>query len=246
MNDSEARAASGWVKICGISDAQTAIAVAQQSPSAIGLNFFAKSPRSVTATQAAEIVQQLGGLSPTLRLSISPPVPTPIGLFVNHSRDEIETIADLTDLSAIQLHGDESPEFLRQLHERHPDWHILKAFRVGDSLRPIAEFVAECQRLSVPLAGCLLDARVAGSFGGTGTVAPWELIAIEYDTTNWPPLILAGGLTPDNVAEAIRIVRPWGVDTASGVESSPGVKDITLLARFVAEARRAFAIGSQR
>ncbi|HLQ45520.1 MAG TPA: phosphoribosylanthranilate isomerase, partial [Planctomycetaceae bacterium] len=103
------------------------------------------------------------------------------------------------------------------------------------------EFVAECQRLSVPLAGCLLDARVAGTFGGTGQVAPWELIAKEYDKVNWPPLILAGGLTPDNVAEAIQIVQPFGVDTASGVESSPGVKDSKLLARFVAEARRAFA-----
>ena len=246
MNDSGSRAASGWVKICGISDVETAIAVAQQSPSAIGLNFFAKSPRSVTATQAAEIVKQFGGVSPSLRFSISPAVPTPIGLFVNHSLEEIESIAAQAGLSAIQLHGDEPPDFLRELHERHPDWSLLKAFRVGDSLQPIAEFVVECQRLNVPLAGCLLDAKVEGSFGGTGTVAPWELIANKYEKTNWPPLILAGGLTPDNVAEAIRIVRPWGVDTASGVESSPGVKDITLLARFVAEARRAFAIGSQR
>ena len=84
----------------------------------------------------------------------------------------------------------------------------------------MAEFVAECQRLSVPLAGCLLDARAVGTFGGTGQVAPWELIAKDYDKENWPPLILAGGLNPDNVAEAIQIVRPFGVDTASGVESS--------------------------
>ena len=83
-----------------------------------------------------------------------------------------------------------------------------------------------------------------GSFGGTGTVAPWELIAREYDRTNWPPLILAGGLTPDNVAAAIKAVRPMGVDTASGVESSPGVKDTKLIVRFVAEAQRAFATGS--
>lgn len=230
---------SGWIKICGIRDVATAIDVAKESPSAIGLNFFAKSPRSITPTQAAEIVRGLGSSFSTLS-------PTPIGLFVNHSLAEIELIAAQVGLSVIQLHGDESPELLRELHERHPNWSIFKAFRIGDSLRPIAEFVSECQRLSVPLAGCLLDARVEGSFGGTGTVAPWELIAKEYDKTKWPPLILAGGLTPDNVAEAIRVVRPWGVDTASGVESSPGVKEITLLARFVAEARRAFAIYSQR
>ena len=223
---------TGWIKICGMRDLATAIDVAQQGPSAIGLNFFAQSPRAVTPVQAAEIVQHLciSALSPTL-----------IGLFVNHSLDEIEALASQAGLSAIQLHGDESPEFLRELHERHPDWSLLKAFRVGDSLRPVAEFVAECQRLSVPLAGCLLDARVTGTFGGTGQVAPWELIAKDYDKQNWPPLILAGGLTPDNVAEAIETVLPFGVDTASGVESSPGVKDSKLLARFVAEARRAFA-----
>ena len=226
---------TGWIKICGIRDIPTAFATAQQYPSAIGLNFFAKSPRSVAPAQAAEIVQRLGSLC-------SSAAPTPIGLFVNHSVAEIEAIAQEAGLSMIQLHGDEPPSLLRELHERHPDWKLLKAFRVGDNLRPVAEFVAECQRLNVPLAGCLLDARVAGSFGGTGQVAPWELIAKEFDKTSWPPLILAGGLTPNNVAEAIEIVRPWGVDTASGVESSPGVKDTTLLARFVAEARRAFAI----
>ncbi len=225
---------TGWIKICGICDVATAINVANQAPSAIGLNFFAQSPRAVMPIQAAEIVRRLGG-------SVSALPPTPIGLFVNHSLDEIEALVSQTGLSAIQLHGDESPEFLRELHERHPDWSLLKAYRIGDSLRPVQEFVAECQQLNVPLAGCLLDARVAGTFGGTGQVAPWDLIAKDYDKQNWPPLILAGGLTPDNVAEAIQIVRPWGVDTASGVESSPGVKDGKLLARFVTEARRAFA-----
>lgn len=228
-----ANSASGWIKICGVRDVVTAEAIADQAASAIGLNFFAKSPRSVLPTQAAEIVQRLAA-------SLSPLPPTQIGLFVNHHLDEIETIASQVGLSAIQLHGDEPPEFLRALHERHPDWKLLKAFRVGDSLQPVGEFVEACQRLSVPLAGCLLDARVDGAFGGTGKVAPWELIARDYDKANWPPLILAGGLTPDNVAEAIAAVRPFGVDTASGVESSPGVKDTKLLARFVAEARRAF------
>ncbi len=237
----------GWIKICGIRDVASAIEVAQQSPSAIGLNFFAKSPRSVSLADAVEIVRGLGGaISPSRPLLISTSQLMPIGLFVNHGLDEIDEIARQTGLKAIQLHGDETPELVRSIHERHSDWSIFKAFRVGDSLRPAEDFIAECRRLNVPLAGCLLDAHVEGSFGGTGQIAPWELIAREYDQANWPPLILAGGLTPDNVADAIRIVRPWGVDTASGVESSPGVKDTTLLARFVAEARRAFAAKPSR
>ena len=164
-----------------------------------------------------------------------------IGLFVNHSLDEIDAIATQAGLTAIQLHGDETAQMLQTIHERHPNWQILKAFRVADSLQSVAEFVAKCQRIGVPLAGCLLDARVEGEFGGTGKAAPWELIANQYDRTNWPPLILAGGLTCENVADAIRAVRPDGVDTASGVESSPGVKDTKLIARFVAEANQAFA-----
>lgn len=220
----------GWIKVCGIRDVATAETAAAAGASAIGLNFFAKSPRFVAPTDAARIVS-----------AISVTSTQPIGLFVNHSRDEIESIAAQAGLTAIQLHGDETPAFIHNLHQLHPDWAILKAFRIGDSLQPIAEFLAECNRLNVLLAGCLLDARVDGSFGGTGAVAPWELIARKCDRANWPPLILAGGLTPDNVAAAIRIVRPNGVDTASGVESSPGVKDGKLLARFVAEAQRAFA-----
>lgn len=226
---SPSRITHGWIKVCGIRDVATAQAAANAGTSAIGLNFFAKSPRSVTPADAAAIVSALAETATQ-----------PIGLFVNHSRDEIETIAAQTGLTAIQLHGDESAKFVADLQQRHPDWVILKAFRIGDSLRTVAEFFAECERLNVRLAGCLADARVDGSFGGTGTVAPWELIAREYDRTHWPPLILAGGLTPDNVAAAIKAVRPVGVDTASGVELSPGVKDTTLIARFVAEAQRAF------
>lgn len=220
----------GWIKVCGIRDLATAESAATAGASAVGLNFFAKSPRLVVPADAAAIVSVL---STTLT--------RPIGLFVNHSWDEIEFITAQTRLTAIQLHGDETPAFIAQLQQRHPDWAILKAFRIDESLQPVAEFVSECRQLGVRLSGCLLDARVDGSFGGTGVVAPWELIARDYDRTNWPPLILAGGLTPDNVAAAIKTVRPDGVDTASGVESSPGVKDTKLLTRFVAEAQRAFA-----
>ena len=221
----------GWIKVCGLRDVAAAEAAVAAGASAIGLNLFAKSPRLVTPSDAARIVSALSATRTR-----------PVGLFVNHSRDEIESIAAQTGLTAIQLHGDETPEFIRDLQQRHPDWAILKAFRIGESLQPVAEFLAECNRLNVRLAGCLLDARVDGSFGGTGTIAPWEMIAREYDRTHWPPLILAGGLTPDNVTAAIETVHPIGVDTASGVESSPGVKDTKLLARFVAEAQRGFEV----
>ena len=227
----------GWIKVCGIRDAAVAQAAVTAGASAVGLNFFAKSPRSVTSEQASQIV---AALSASLRLCDSALKAEPIALFVNHSLEEIESLAEQVGLNAIQLHGDETPSFIADIQQRHPDWEILKAFRIADSLQPVAEFIAECDRLTVRLAGCLLDARIDGSFGGTGTVAPWELIAREYDRANWPPLILAGGLTPDNVATAIKTVRPMGVDTASGVESSPGVKDTKLIVRFVAEAQRAF------
>ena len=229
---------SGWIKVCGIRDVAVAQAAVTAGASAVGVNFFAKSPRSVTSEQASQIV---AALSASLRLCDSALKAEPIALFVNHSLEEIEVIAEQAGLDAIQLHGDETPQLIAEIQQRHPDWEILKAFRISDSMQPVAEFIAECDRLTVRLAGCLLDARVDGSFGGTGAVAPWELIAREYDRANWPPLILAGGLTPDNVAAAIKTVRPMGVDTASGVESSPGVKDTKLIVRFVAEAQQAFA-----
>lgn len=221
---------SGWIKVCGVRDVATAELAAKAGASAVGLNFFTKSPRCIAPADAARIV-----------LALSATSTRPVGLFVNHSRDEIESIARQTGLAAIQLHGDETPEFVAELQQRHPDWGILKAFRIGESLCAVAEFLVECDRLNTRLDGCLLDARVDGSFGGTGKVAPWELIARDYAGTNWPPLILAGGLTPNNVAAAIKSVRPMGVDSAGGVESSPGVKETKLLARFMAEAQRAFA-----
>lgn len=223
----------GWIKVCGIRDVAAAQAAVSAGASAIGVNFFAKSPRVVSPDQARQIASVMDQTATR-----------PVGLFVNHPLEDIESVVSHVGLCVVQLHGDETPAFVADLQSRHSDWEILKAFRIGESLRPVAEFLAECEQLKVRLAGCLLEARVEGAFGGTGTVAPWELIARDYDRTHWPPLILAGGLTPDNVAAAINTVRPTGVDTASGVELSPGAKDTTLIARFVAEARRAFATKS--
>lgn len=215
-----------WIKICGIRDEETARQVAALSPDAIGLNFFAKSVRRVSRETAKQIVAQL------------PEDIEAVGVFVNHSVSEIVDIATDCRLSMIQLHGDESPEFLAELQSIVPQIPLIRAWRMGDDLQDLEHNFAECQRLSVRLFGCLIDAKVAGSYGGTGHTPPWDILRSTYRCETWPPLILAGGLTDANVAAGIAAVEPWGVDVASGVESSPGVKDLDRAAKFLAAARQ--------
>lgn len=217
-----------WVKICGIRDPETAQSVCEAGADAIGLNFFAPSPRCVERAVAREIAQEFGE-----PLEI-------IGLFVNHSLDDVLATVDDCGLKTVQLHGDETPEFLAELSSRRPALRLLRAFRIDESgCGVVAEYLTECRRLSVRLAGCLVDSHVAGEYGGTGHTAPWDLLADQYDAARWPPLIVAGGLHPANVAEAIRITRPFGVDVASGVESARGFKDLELVREFIAAAKSA-------
>ncbi|MFQ5733098.1 MAG: phosphoribosylanthranilate isomerase [Planctomycetaceae bacterium] len=215
-----------WIKLCGVTDRESARVAADARPDAVGLNFYSKSPRHVTPAAAREIVEDL------------PETIAPVGLFVNHPIEQIASVCAETGIRHVQLHGDETVGDLEELHALAAELQIIRAFRVGDGgLQPVAEFVQDCRTQSMPLFACLLDARVAGRYGGTGHVAPWELIRDEYRFDDWPPLILAGGLTPDNVAEAIRTVQPWGVDAAGGVETVPAVKDAELSRRFVQMAR---------
>jgi len=215
-----------WVKICGICDRTTTDRVVDLHPDAIGLNFYAQTPRCIHPQTAAQIVESL------------PESIEPVGLFVNHSLEEVIDLTEQCSISTAQLHGDETPEFLAELNVRCPELNLLRAFRVGDEgCGAVAEYLAECGTLGVCLAGCLIDARVTGSYGGTGHTAPWDLLADQYDSARWPRLIVAGGLTPDNVAEAIRVTVPYGVDVASGVESAKAVKDLELVKRFIAAAR---------
>jgi len=215
-----------WTKICGIRDLDTALAVVDAGADAIGLNFFARSPRSVAPADAAAIVRAL------------PEAVESVGLFVNHSVSDVQQTVECCKLTMVQIHGDEPPEFLAELQSRLPDLRLLRAFRIGaDGCSPVADYLAECRRLKVSLAGCLADARVTGSFGGTGHTLPWDLLVEQYDSAGWPRLVLAGGLTPENVARAIEVAAPWGVDTASGVESVPGVKDLDRVRRFIASAK---------
>ncbi|HTI52357.1 MAG TPA: phosphoribosylanthranilate isomerase [Planctomycetaceae bacterium] len=213
-----------WIKICGIRDYETAEAVAECGPQAIGLNFYEKSPRFVAPQLATEIVVRL------------PREVEPVGVFVNHSVDEIQTICRRCDIGIVQLHGDEPPEVVAALSQ----FRVIRAFRVGaEGLGEITSYLQRCRRLDTLPWACLVDARVEGTYGGTGQAAPWELIRRDYNFAGWPPLILAGGLQPDNVSAAIKAVRPWGVDVAGGVESAVACKDISLVRKFVESARNA-------
>jgi len=213
------------VKICGITTVDDAQLVARAEADAVGLNFFPKSPRCITPAIAERIVQSL------------PEDVVKVGLFVNADADEILGACELLGLDMIQLHGDERPEYLASLGK----WPILRAFRLGPGgLNPIAEYLRECHHLGCSPAMVLIDSLVRGAYGGSGTRADWT-VASQYPLEDGsPPLALAGGLTADNVADAIRAVKPFAVDTASGVESSPGRKDPKAVTTFVERARRAF------
>ena len=217
-----------WVKVCGIRDRKTARDVAEIGVDAIGLNFYSGSPRVVAADEAMEISK------------ILPKEVTKVGVFVNHSISDVESLATQCRLDLVQLHGDEAPAYFVELQRRLPQIRLIRAWRMSsDGLGGLKTFLDECDRQTLSLAACLVDAHVAGVFGGSGKTVPWEQLASEYRREEWPPLILAGGLTPDNIAEAISSVHPWGVDVASGVESAPGVKNQGLVRQFLVNARNA-------
>lgn len=210
-----------WIKVCGITDLSIARQLAVAGVDAIGLNFYAKSPRCVSLETARAIVRTL------------PDTVEPIGLFVNHKVEQVWETCDALGLKTIQLHGDEPPEFLELLG----DVRIIRAFRVGEAgLDDVAQQLDRYRILGIKLRACLVDAKLEGAYGGTGHVAPWKLLADEWDAARWPPLILAGGLNPENVRQAIDVVHPWGVDVASGVEESPGRQSLEKVTRFVAGA----------
>jgi phosphoribosylanthranilate isomerase len=215
------------IKICGITTVEDAQLTARAGADAIGLNFFPKSPRYIDADRARAIIDAL------------PPTVVKVGLFVNAPAHQIVDTFDRLGLDLIQLHGDEPPELLAQLGGRP----IMRAFRLGrDGLAPIANYLNTCRQLGCFPRLALLDACRPGQYGGTGQQADWPLAATYHTEIASPPLVLAGGLTLKNVAEAIRAVQPAAVDTASGVESQPGRKDPAKLDAFVRAARRALGL----
>lgn len=214
------------IKICGVTRVEDALMAVEAGAEALGVNFYPQSPRCVSAQTAQAIVRSL------------PPEVAKVGVFVNAPASQIATLVEQLGLDLIQLHGDEPPEFL-------PQWAgtpIIKALRLGpERLAGVVAYLARCRELGSVPAMCLIDSYLKGRYGGTGQVADWAALR-EYGGERWhPPLVLAGGLNPQNVAEAIRLVRPYAVDTSSGVERSPGLKDPLLVRQFVAAARHAFA-----
>lgn len=199
------------VKICGITRVEDALAAAAAGADAIGLVFYAKSPRAVDIEQAREILAAL------------PPFVTTVGLFVDAERSELERILASVPLDLLQFHGDESVQQCEAFGRPY-----IKALRVkaGDD---IAAQVARYPSAQ----GILLDAYVEGVPGGTGEAFDWSLIP----QTLSKPLILAGGLRPDNVAEAVSRLRPYAVDVSGGVEASKGVKDVEKVDAFIRAAR---------
>lgn len=198
-------------KICGITRVEDALVAAEAGADAIGLVFYAKSPRAVTVQQARAIIAAL------------PPFVTTVGLFVDASRCEIGEILDAVPLDLLQFHGDEAPEQC----EGHGRPYI-KALRV----RPGEDIAARCVEY-VHASGVLLDTYVPGVPGGTGEAFDWSLVPEMLPK----PLILAGGLTAQNVRAAIAQVSPYAVDVSGGVEAAKGIKDAEKIRAFIREVR---------
>lgn len=203
------------VKVCGITSLDDALAAVEAGADALGFNFYRRSPRYVAPSEARRIVDGL------------PAGVLCVGVFVNEDGPEaVARAAEESNVAAVQLHGDESPEFCAALGGRR----VIKALRVGESFAP-----EEAARY--PVGAILLDAFSRSARGGTGETFDWTLA--RRTRRHAARLYLAGGLTPANVAEAVRAVRPYAVDVCSGVELSPGRKSAELVRRFAAAARAA-------
>ena len=199
------------VKICGITALDDALMAVEAGADALGFVFFDKSPRCISPEHAARIIAAL------------PPFVQVVGLFVNADLDFVNLTADSCRLDIVQLHGDESPSYCQAVRRR-----VMKAFRVRgmESLAPMADY---------RVAAFLLDAYSPNAYGGTGASFDWDC---ALAAKGHGPIILAGGLDPDNVASAVARVAPYGVDVSSGVESSPGRKDPGKVRLFIREAKK--------
>lgn len=198
------------VKICGITSSEDALAAIEFGADALGF-VFAKSPRQVTRWQARDIIENL------------PPFVSPVGIFVDEQADTMKEICDFCHIHTVQLHGNEDPLYLNDLK----GYKIIKAFRIReeDDLKLLANYKPHA---------FLLDSYVKGVMGGSGVPFRWE---IARQAHKYGKIILSGGLTPENVMQAIHMVKPYAVDVSSGVESSPGKKDKVLMKRFIMNAK---------
>ena len=200
------------VKVCGITSYEDAVMALDQGVDALGFNFFPPSPRYLKPSDARSIIRRL------------PPFAITVGLFVNAAgADQVSEMARIAGVQVLQLHGDETPEYCGTL----APWPLIKALRIGENDIPR-------DLDAYPVQGFLLDAKDDALFDGTGRSFDWSL---AKGVQRIRPIILAGGLRPDNVREAIRLVAPYGVDVCSGVESAPGKKDAKKIMCFMSEVR---------
>ena len=199
------------VKICGMTNLDDALMAVEAGADALGFVFFQGSPRYISPDQAAAIIRRL------------PPFVQMVGLFVNEEPATVNEVADQCRLDLVQLHGEESPDYCNAVRRR-----VIKAFRVKDlsTLDDMANY---------HVAASLLDAWSPAAYGGTGTTFNWDIATRAAASHR---IILAGGLTPDNVAEAVAMVHPYAVDVSSGVESAPRKKDASLIRAFIGAARQ--------
>lgn len=202
------------VKICGITNPEDAQVAVSAGADALGFIFYAKSPRFVEPKVAKHIISEL------------PPFIFPIGVFVNETHQGVRTIMEECGLAFAQLHGDETPAYCESLERP-----VLRGIRLKDrgSFLAMAEY-----RGRAGVRGFVVDAFSASAYGGTGETTDWELAAEAAEAA---PILLAGGLVPENVQEAIQKVKPYGVDVSSGVEVSPGKKDPAKVLAFIHEAK---------
>lgn len=211
------------VKICGITTLADAQLVVEAGGDAIGFNFYPRSTRYVEPEAARAVVR---GLSPAI---------LKVGVFVNESSGTISEVCRQVGLDCVQLHGDEPASVVAELPASVA---VIRAFRLeAGEIMAAVEHLSECARHGRTPDAVLVDAYTQGAYGGTGRTINWRELAAQKALFGGVRLILAGGLTAQNVKAAIDAVRPWGVDTASGVELSPGVKDHAQVRRFIAEAQ---------
>ena len=202
------------VKICGITNAADALAAVDAGANLVGFNFYAKSPRHISEAEAAKIRPQL------------PKKTEAVGIFVTAPWKDVAALCKSLKLDAAQLHGDETPEAVAELARTVPVW---KAFRVEPDF-PLGTLDEYADAFAF-----LFDAAHTGQYGGTGRTTDWD---VARRAAIGRRIILAGGLRVENVAAAVRIVRPYAVDVASGVESKPGKKDHARMREFIQEVRR--------
>jgi phosphoribosylanthranilate isomerase len=209
------------VKICGITNFEDAVAATEAGADMLGFNFYRPSSRYIEPDRAREIIVQLRKSDTNFSIQM-------VGVFVNEPIDSITQIANGLKLDGLQLHGDESPAFCAQLKSLLPGKTIIKALRVNGSFDPRTASSYSVQAI-------MLDAFHAQLRGGTGRVIDWDIARAVRDLV--PQLFLSGGLSPENVAQAISRVEPFAVDACSSLESSPGRKDAPRMKEFVRAVR---------